>query len=186
MIEKTDNELVSNIKNNIDVQTSIEELERRHTGLFVSQVKKAIFRQHLCEEMMDNKRYIFWKCIMGYDVNRGDAKFVSYLGKAILHESYHFSKKHRELPWPVTEDGKLIDFPEKENQKTDLIEVLEQHLNPRERDILMGVFYYGHSMVYMGKKFNISKQRVYSIIRDKILPAAKKLIQAHRGEIYSV
>ena len=77
-----DVDLVNNIKKQIDVEESLEELVNRHSGIYLEMVNSYASPNNPFidyQELIQDKEYKIYNAAMKYDPDRG-AKFSTYLG----------------------------------------------------------------------------------------------------------
>lgn len=174
----SDNQLVLNIQSGINVKESLEELEVRHSGIYISQMKKfknSFGEKHL-GDFLDDKKYFIWKCASRFDVTRGDAKFSTYLAVSATREVnsiYHKNKHSTE--WPEFE-GEPVDFPAKEEVQNGLFQEVVNVLNERSKDIAIRYFYYGQTYNEIGQVYGVTRQRIEQIVKNDILVKAREII----------
>tara|TARA_R110000824_G_scaffold21832_3_gene80979 strand:+ start:659 stop:1264 length:606 start_codon:yes stop_codon:yes gene_type:complete len=100
--ELTDHELISNIKKNVDTDTSLKELVTRHSGIYITMVNSYVPQTNIFtnkEELIDDKEYNIYQAALKYDPTR-QTKFSTYLGnetKWMCLNIYNKKRKHPEI-----------------------------------------------------------------------------------------
>lgn len=180
MNEMTDNELIKNIQEDVDVESSLETLEARHTGMYIGQMTKFKndFSRRFLSDFTDNKTYFFWKCAKGFNLSLGTAKFSTYLATAARREvKSMYYKSLKTESWPLDDDGNEIDIADtKIKDTTPLLEELMEVLGDREKDMAQRYFYLGQTYQEIGDFYGISRQRVEAIINKNVVPVARKIM----------
>lgn len=79
---QSDSELINNIKNQHDVEESLNELVERHSGIYIDMVNAYSSNDNTFidkEELIQDKEYKIYLAALKYDETKG-AKFSTYLG----------------------------------------------------------------------------------------------------------
>jgi RNA polymerase sigma factor (sigma-70 family) len=80
--DQSDNELIENIKNQSNVEESLNKLVERHSGIYIDMVNAYSSRDNCLvdkDELINDKEYKIYAAALRYDSNKG-AKFSTYLG----------------------------------------------------------------------------------------------------------
>ena len=79
---QSDSELINNIKNQHDIEESLNELVERHSGIYIDMVNAYSSKDSSYidkEELINDKEYKIYLAALKYDESKG-AKFSTYLG----------------------------------------------------------------------------------------------------------
>ena len=79
---QTDSELINNIKNQHDIEESLNELVERHSGIYIDMVNAYSSRDSAFidkDELINDKEYKIYLAALKYDETKG-TKFSTYLG----------------------------------------------------------------------------------------------------------
>ena len=79
---QSDSELINNIKNQHDIEESLNELVERHSGIYIDMVNAYSSRDNAFidkDELINDKEYKIYLAALKYDETKG-TKFSTYLG----------------------------------------------------------------------------------------------------------
>lgn len=79
---QSDSELINNIKNQHDIEESLNELVERHSGIYIDMVNAYSSRDNAFidkDELINDKEYKIYLAALKYDESKG-TKFSTYLG----------------------------------------------------------------------------------------------------------
>lgn len=133
-----DIELINNIKNDKEVETSLEELINRHGGLFTNIQQRfenynpAISGSYI-KDVADDMKYIFYNAAKEYNPDK-NTKFSTYLGNTVRFICLKTinNKKNNSFPAPSEFISYMVDNVKKEdNEKRDatiegVVEILDK------------------------------------------------------------
>jgi DNA-directed RNA polymerase specialized sigma24 family protein len=107
--EKTDLELVQNIKNGIDEGESIAALSDRHSGIYISVVRSRLSgAAQAAEDMIDQKDTFIYQMALEYDPNL--AKFSTFLYERTRYKCLDFFGKSKSVQTIAVGDEHLDRF----------------------------------------------------------------------------
>lgn len=100
MNESSDQELIDNIKSEINVGGSLEDLVTRHSGIYLEMVNAYSSNGNPFidkEELIRDKDYKIYQAALDFDPSRG-AKFSTYLGNATKWTCLNSYNKNKRKP----------------------------------------------------------------------------------------
>jgi len=190
-----DVDLVNNIKKQIDVEESLEELVNRHSGIYLEMVNSYASPNNPFidyEELIQDKEYKIYNAAMKYDPDRG-AKFSTYLGnetKWMCLNLYNRNKRRpafqNEFIENMAEDNNLNEDTISESIKQDLfnkvLSVIKQHPDRRVEKIFEMRYIVGTKNKVMpwkkiGESMNLSIQGCINIHNSAIEHVQQELLQ---------
>jgi len=190
-----DADLVNNIKKQIDVEESLEELVNRHSGIYLEMVNSYASPNNPFidyEELIQDKEYKIYNAAMKYDPDRG-AKFSTYLGnetKWMCLNLYNRNKRRpafqNEFIENMAEDNDLNEDTISESIKQDLfnkvLSVIKQHPDRRVEKIFEMRYIVGTKNKVMpwkkiGESMNLSIQGCINIHNSAIEHVQQELLQ---------
>ena len=95
--EKSDKDLIRNLKVGENINESLSEIINRHSGIFITMVN-AYTPQPMKQEIIEDKNYYIYQTALKYDESR-NTKFSTYLGSEtrwMCLNNYNKSKKKTE------------------------------------------------------------------------------------------
>jgi len=190
-----DVDLVNNIKKQIDVEESLEELVNRHSGIYLEMVNSYASPNNPFidyEELIQDKEYKIYNAAMKYDPDRG-AKFSTYLGnetKWMCLNLYNRNKRRpafqNEFIENMAEDNNLNEDTISESIKQDLfnkvLSVIKQHPDRRVEKIFEMRYIVGTKNKVMpwkkiGESMNLSIQGCINIHNSAIEHVQQELLE---------
>jgi RNA polymerase sigma factor (sigma-70 family) len=190
-----DADLVNNIKKQIDVEESLEELVNRHSGIYLEMVNSYASPNNPFidyEELIQDKEYKIYNAAMKYDPDRG-AKFSTYLGnetKWMCLNLYNRNKRRpafqNEFIENMAEDNDLNEDTISESIKQDLfnkvLSVIKDHPDTRVEKIFEMRYIVGTKNKVMpwkkiGESMNLSIQGCINIHNSAIEHVQQELLQ---------
>jgi len=190
-----DVDLINNIKKQIDVEESLEELVNRHSGIYLEMVNSYASPNNPFidyEELIQDKEYKIYNAAMKYDPDRG-AKFSTYLGnetKWMCLNLYNRNKRRpafqNEFIEKMAENADLNEDTISESIKQDLfnkvLSVIKQHPDRRVEKIFEMRYIVGTKNKVMpwkkiGESMNLSIQGCINIHNSAIEHVQQELLE---------
>jgi hypothetical protein len=109
-LEKTDEEIISSIKNNKNVSSSLKTLIDRHSGICVSIINSYIpdnFNNGIKQEIIKEKDYQIYQAALKFD-SKKNTKFSTYLGLEVKWKCLNIYNKTKKQKTTSVE-SELID-----------------------------------------------------------------------------
>jgi len=109
-LEKTDEEIISSIKNNKNVSSSLKTLIDRHSGICVSIINSYIpnnFNNGIKQEIIKEKDYQIYQAALKFD-SKKNTKFSTYLGLEVKWKCLNIYNKTKKQKTTAVE-SELID-----------------------------------------------------------------------------
>ncbi len=165
-----DVQLVENIKNEKDVDDSLQELIQRHTGIYLDIVNKYTQYANTSNklDLIDEKDYNIYQTALKYKSNKG-TKFPTFLGnetKWICLNKQNKIKKEKKVSFEDISEVELAQQDDGDQEKLEVfkktIELAKQHQDKRVEKIFEMRYIIGEKNKVMPWK-KISKELNMSI-----------------------
>ena len=131
--DKSDLDLVYNLKNNIEIKSSLNELINRHSGIFydvLNQHSNPQSHNQQREEIISDMELLFYNTCKKYDVERG-TKFSTFLGNETRWHCLNSYNKNKKYFLP---DKDFLNFYLKEDQSDVEFSICLLYTSPSPRD----------------------------------------------------
>jgi RNA polymerase sigma factor (sigma-70 family) len=191
----SDNNLIDNIKNEVDVEESLNALVDRHSGIYLEMVNSYASPNNPFidyHELVQDKEYKIYDAAMKYDPDRG-AKFSTYLGNETKWMCLNLYNRNKRRPAFQSEfienmpEGNILEEDTiSESIKQDLFDkvlsVIKTHPDKRVEKIFKMRYIVGQNNKVMpwkniGDAMNLSIQGCINIHNSAVEHVQQELIQ---------